>query len=420
MHRVVLLALVAVCAASLASLATAGARPGVWPAAEQWSASPAAAARANGLRERLQRALAVPRAGLTAAIAVDLRTGERLFERRQSLALAPASNEKLAVSYAALVALGPSYRIETTVMGAGELIDGIWHGDLILKGYGDPSLTSGDLRRLAGQLHAGGLRRVKGRVLGDESFFDSRRTGPGWKPSYYIDESPPLSALTVDRVRYRGVITTDPAGSAARSFRDQLRRAGIAVTGSAGTGTAPADAFALGAVSSPPLSTLVRWMNRDSDNFIAELLLKQLGTVNGERGTSARGATVVRATLGAAGVPLAGIRIVDGSGLSPYNRMTATALAALLEAAWANAEVRAAFVTSLPVAGRTGTLASRMRTPPARGNVVAKTGTTASASTLAGYVRSRFAFAVLNNGRPVAHSSARRAQDRFAVVLAGQ
>jgi D-alanyl-D-alanine carboxypeptidase/D-alanyl-D-alanine-endopeptidase (penicillin-binding protein 4) len=260
---------------------------------------------------------------------------------------------------------------------------------------------------------------VTGRVLGDESFFDARRSGPGWKPSYYIDESPPLSALTVDRARYRGVVTGEPARNAALAFRDALRGAGITVSGVPAVGKAPADAFALGAVASPPIAKLVRWMNQESDNFIAELLLKQLGATSGAPGTSARGASVVRASLAAAGIPLAGVRIVDGSGLSPYNRITATTLASLLQAAWSNPVIRKAFIDSLPVAGRTGTLAARMRAPPARGRVAAKTGTTASASTLAGYVRGRFAFAVLSNGRPVNQYRARQAQDRFAGVLAG-
>jgi len=119
-------------------------------------------------------------------------------------------------------------------------------------------------------------------------------------------------------------------------------------------------------------------------------------------------------------VPLDGVRLVDGSGLSPSDRLTAGALVGILEAAWNDPAIRKPFVASLPVAGIAGTLADRLRTPPARGHVIAKTGTTNTASTLAGYVRSRFAFAVLNNGRPVNTDSARRAQDRFAAVLAAQ
>ena len=381
---------------------------------------PASPAGQADVATRLAKALAVPHAGVTAALAVDLGNGDVLFHRRAQLGLVPASNEKLAVTYTALAVLGPSYRIDTTVYGEGELIDGVWHGDLVLKGFGDPTLTRGDLRRLVAQLRDGGVRRVTGRVLGDESFFDAMRVGPLWKSSFYISESPPLSALTVDRASYRGFVSAEPALAGASAFRDLLLRAGIRVAGPAGTGRADGAAFPLGTVRSVPMSVLVRWMNRESDNFMAELLLKQLGAVENQQGTTARGTAVVRRTLAAVGVPLAGVRLVDGSGLSPYDRLTAGALVGILEAAWKDPGIRKPFVASLPVAGITGTLSDRLRTPPARGHVIAKTGTTNTASTLAGYVRSRFAFAVMNNGRPVNTDSARRAQDRFAAVLAAE
>ena len=91
-----------------------------------------------------------------------------------------------------------------------------------------------------------------------------------------------------------------------------------------------------------------------------------------------------------------------------------------LEAAWADPLLRASFVESLAVAGRNGTLERRLRTGPATGRVFAKTGTTSLSSALAGYVANRFAFAVLQNGSPLAPWWARRAQDRFVTVLARQ
>ena len=81
--------------------------------------------------------------------------------------------------------------------------------------------------------------------------------------------------------------------------------------------------------------------------------------------------------------------------------------------------VRPALLAALPVAGVNGTLQHRLRKPPARGRVLAKTGTTESASSLSGYVSDRYAFAVMQNGHPLSYWWARRAQDRFAQVLAG-
>jgi D-alanyl-D-alanine carboxypeptidase/D-alanyl-D-alanine-endopeptidase (penicillin-binding protein 4) len=374
------------------------------------------------LAKRLARALAVPQIARvnSAALAFDLTTGTTVFTRNELRSLAPASNEKLLVSYAALIALGPEYMIQTDVLGRGELVGATWRGDLILQGHGDPTLSSADLLVLARRVRAAGIRFVSGAVFGDESFFDSRRTAPGWKRSFYINESPPLSALSVDRGRYAGRIAQRPALAAALSFRLALRRAGVVVSGGTGIGRAGPDALPLADVTSPPLSAIVRFMDRSSDNFSSELLLKQLSAVDEGVGTSAGGAAEVRSVLAAAGVPLRGVRIVDGSGLSALDRVTTRALVAVLRAAWENPEIRGPFLSSLPIAGVNGTLEDRMRRPPARGNVLAKTGTTSIASALSGYVKRRFVFSVIQNGRPVSSWWARRAQDRFATVLAAQ
>jgi D-alanyl-D-alanine carboxypeptidase/D-alanyl-D-alanine-endopeptidase (penicillin-binding protein 4) len=114
------------------------------------------------------------------------------------------------------------------------------------------------------------------------------------------------------------------------------------------------------------------------------------------------------------------MRLVDGSGLSSLDRLTARGLSALLRAAWNDPDVRPYLLASLPVAGISGTLSDRMRAPPARGNVQAKTGTTSLASALSGYVKHRYVFSVLQNGSPVSSYWARRAQDRFATALAAQ
>jgi D-alanyl-D-alanine carboxypeptidase/D-alanyl-D-alanine-endopeptidase (penicillin-binding protein 4) len=374
------------------------------------------------LATRLARALSVPNVtpARSAAVAVDLAAGQTLFARHQALALVPASNEKLAVAYAALTLLGPSYRIATTVYGEGELLGRVWRGDLVLKGFGDPTLTRGDLRALAFQLRAAGIRRVSGGIETDETYFDAHRTGPAWKSWYYLNESPPLSALSVDRGRDRGFLVKDPALTAGRQFRQALRSVGIAVHGAAEVGVADPLAEQLATTESAPLSAIVRFMNTESDNFTAELLLKQLGAVDEGVGSSAAGAKAATRILREAAIPLAGVRLVDGSGLSPRNRLTAAALIGILVTAWHDPVIRPAFVKSLAVAGVNGTLEDRLRKRGTRGAILAKTGTTSEASALSGYVRNRFAFAVLQNGRPVSLFWARRAQDRFVAVLAGQ
>jgi len=377
------------------------------------SAGPAAAS----LGGRLAAVLAA--SGLdrsrSAAVALDLETGKTVFALNPWLSLAPASNEKLAITFAALEALGPAYRIETDVLGRGELEGATWRGDLYLRGRGDPTLTRDGLATLAAQLRDAGIRRVSGSIVGDESFFDSRRTALGWKPDFYVNESPPLSALAVERSD-----SSEPAAEAAVAFRDALRARGIAVAGSVRLGRSPARSFPLASLLSPPLRDVVRYMDTESDNYTAELLLKQLGAVVARLGSSPAGAAVVTGVLTHAGIPTRGIRIVDGSGLSRLDRLTAGGIVALLQAAFADPLVRPTFLAALPVAGRTGTLADRLNAPPARGNVLAKTGTTNTASALSGFAKARYAFAILQNGNPIATSAARAAQDRFAAILAAQ
>ena len=190
------------------------------------------------------------------------------------------------------------------------------------------------------------------------------------------------------------------------------------MAGAPRAGPAPADGFALALDLSDPLAAIVRHMNRESDNFVAEMVLKELGASVVRQGSTNAGARVVRTELAAAGVSVAGVRIGDGSGLSQRDRLTAKALVGILRAGARDASIRDAFVTSLSVAGVSGTLEKRLGRRPTRGRVIAKTGTTNAASTLAGFIRRRYVFAILQNGSPVPYWSAREAQDRFVTILA--
>jgi serine-type D-Ala-D-Ala carboxypeptidase/endopeptidase (penicillin-binding protein 4) len=342
-----------------------------------------------------------------------------VYARGQMRALRPASNQKLLVAVAALDELGPRSRIPTRVLGMGEQNRSVWVGSLFLKGYGDPTLSSYDLKRLAARVRAAGIRRVTGSILGDETAFDTRRTAPGWKSHFYKLECPPLSALIVDRAWLGSHTASEPALAAAREFRGALRAEGVRVPGRAGVGVAPPQNTPLARTRSGRLQKIVRRMNKLSDNFYAEMLLKRLGrAVSGRKGTTARGAAAVRDELARRGVPLSGVRIVDGSGLSLGNRVTARAIGALLRSALADGRIRTPFYESLARAGIDGTLEDRMESPPARNRVRAKTGTTDEASALAGFVGAKYAFSVLQNGNPVPWGSTRKSQDRFAQILA--
>ena len=356
--------------------------------------------------------------GRTGAIVFDLQTGSTLFAHNPRLPLRPASNEKLATTYTALSALGPSFQIETDVLGEGQQSGTIWQGNLVLKGYGDPALSFAQVNSLARQVAATGIRHVTGRILGDESWFDTRRTGLGWKSDFYLHESPALSALVVNRGWTGRYETGRPALMAAQILRRDLRRVGVTVHGGAALGVASAQAASLASVQSARLAVLVRHMDVYSDNFYAEMLLKEVGAVQGTGGSAAAGIAIERQLLSDAGVPLAGVRMVDGSGLSLIDRWTPLGLATLLRTMWEDSDLRPYLVPALPIAGETGTLRHRMRKAPARGLVRAKTGTTNNASSLSGFVGDRYAFSILENGSPVSALNAEQSQNRFAQVLA--
>ena len=373
----------------------------------------------DALQQQLARALRARHVSpaQTGAVVLDLRTGRTLFAENARRALRPASNEKLATTYAALTALGPSFRIETDVLGEGQRSGATWKGNLVLKGYGDPSLSAAGVRSLARQVAADGIKHVSGGIVGDESWFDARRTGLGWKTQFYLHESPALSALIVDRGWTGRYETSRPALAAARLFRLDLRRAGVTVNGPAKVGVASAGALPLADVESPRLAALVRHMDVYSDNFYGEMLLKEVGAVQGAVGSAAAGVAVERRLLSGAGVPLAGVRMVDGSGLSLLDHWTPRGLATLMRTMWLDADLRPYVVPALPIAGETGTLRYRMRRGPARGLVRAKTGTTNNASSLSGFVGDRYVFSILQNGSPVRTRNAEQSQNRFAQVL---
>ena len=157
-------------------------------------------------------------------------------------------------------------------------------------------------------------------------------------------------------------------------------------------------------------------MDTWSDNFIAEMLLKQLGARITGLGTTGAGARIVASTLAEDLIPLKGVRLADGSGLSSLNRLTARTLAATLETIAHTTALRR-LLDTFAIAGATGTLRHRLLDIPNHQLVRGKTGTTDHSSALSGFVGSRFAFAVLCNGAPVNWTAAHLLQDRIAEAL---
>jgi D-alanyl-D-alanine carboxypeptidase/D-alanyl-D-alanine-endopeptidase (penicillin-binding protein 4) len=344
----------------------------------------------------------------------DLDTGRTLFESKADIPRVPASVEKLYTTSAALLRFGPDATLSTTVAGGGFMDpDGVWRGNLYLHGGGDPTLNREDLEQLASDLGSAGIVRVDGSVLGDETRFDALRGSYDSGGAYDGDMGGALSALALSRGFAKD---GKPAAQAAGQLAKVLRGDGIRVEGRSGAGTTPQNATQLASVDSPPMRDLIRLTNVPSDNFLAEMLVKNLGSQFAGAGTTAAGVAVVRSTLVSFGVHP---RIVDGSGLSRADLTTPRQVVRLLETMH-HQEVAGSFESSLAVAGRTGTIRKRMRGTPAQDRCRAKTGTLIGVSSLAGICTAAgghtIAFAMLMNHAGV--TRAHSVQDRITTAIA--
>ena len=342
---------------------------------------------------------------------------------------------KLVTSAGSLLELGPSHRFTTTLLADASAVrrGRTLTGRVYMRGSGDPVLATRSyaanylrgratrLSDIARPLRSSGIRLIRGAIVADEGLFDSRRLGPGW-PSYYSAYISPLSALATNQDfagNGRGSYVSSPTLAAGQRLRATLKGVGISQVGELRAGRTPAGARVLATAVSPPLPVILRTMNLDSDNFIAETLAKDVGAYGAGRGTTTAGVQRTRALLVGKGVLDARDRLVDGSGLSRANRLSAHSLVSLIAAADADPTWGRALISSLAQGGE-GTLIRRFRSGPATKRVRAKTGYLAGVSAMAGRVVSRrgqrYAFALLMNSPDIL--GARATQDKVVNLLA--
>jgi D-alanyl-D-alanine carboxypeptidase/D-alanyl-D-alanine-endopeptidase (penicillin-binding protein 4) len=330
-------------------------------------------------------------------------SGRTLYAKNSGSSLIPASNLKLLTATAVLDRLGGDFRYTTELKApAAPGPDGAVHGDLWLVGSGDPLLGTADfgavagyqrrprlttsLEALADKAVAAGLRRVDGRVVGDEARYDGQRYVPTWSPTYIRDsEVGPLSALTVNAgfVKWDPPIMAapDPPANAASVLTALLRARGVTIGGDGASGRAANGAVTVATIESPPMLDIVGVMLRESDNMVAELLVKELGAHFGGSGTTAAGVEVVRGALGSLGAQPTDLAAVDGSGLDRSDRLSCD----LLQAALTKSGDQGPIGRDLPTAGQDGTLAKRFVGTPAAGRVRAKTGSLKGVVGLSGW-----------------------------------
>ncbi len=338
-------------------------------------------------------------------------TGEVLFDRNAATAAPPASVLKLFTAAAAIGALGPDFRIRTSV------VDGSSPGAIVLVGRGDATLSAlpvgqesayqgaPKLQTLAEQTIASYASRFGeddeivpiSNVVLDASYWNP---GDAWEPSWREDQrtrgyQSAATALQVDgdRADPRRDVSPrgyDPIATAGEKFIQALRAADptgdfVADQVTTSTGSAVSQ-NELAFVESQPVRTLVAQMLLPSDNTLGEMLARIVSREAGQGGSAASLQSAIVGQLGRWGVPQAGIVIKDGSGLSPQNAVPASAVSTLLRAVHSGADGLDAVRDGLSIAGQSGTLRERFTGDDAvgRGNVAAKSGMIRGSYTLAG------------------------------------
>lgn len=445
----------------------------------------------------IETALAAPalRHAITAVVVESLRDGRSLCAIAPDVALMPASNLKLVTAVAALEHLGPDYRFRSLLGARGRLARGTLDGDLFLKGFGDPTLSTAALHDLVNAVRARGIRRVTGDLVVDATFFAAPRIGRGWAWDYLQDYyAMEVSALSLDhnvatltvrpspevgrpallswipQTRYfsvrnetvtaaagatetlshqrlpggnlvivrgaiaadsqpvtlEGITMEDPARYCGTVLAQLLEEAGVRVEGEVRHGTLPTVHQVLHERRSPPLAEILPPFLKPSSNHIGEQVIHTVvAELTARRGSGEGEApsveSVARDLVRQAGGDPDSIRAVDGSGLSRLNLVTPRALVQLLRYA-RNRPYAEVFAAALPVAGRDGTLARRMRGAAPEGNARAKTGTLTAASCLSGYVTSAagepLVFSIMLNNHLASPLQVRAVQDRICTLLA--
>ncbi len=345
-----------------------------------------------------------------------------LYEYKPEIKVIPASITKLITSACAYSKLGQSYNFETVIYTDDNNInDGVINGNLYLKGYGDPDLSSSDIALLAEQIVKLNIRQITGNIVADETYFDTQYHGlAGFYsgdtgPSYW----PYINALTLNKNEGN----SNPAMSAADLLAVDLKGSNVEVLGATIAGSTPKGSKEVTKFARPIYDVLSN-MTKESDNHSAITVFKLLGAkLKSNPGTLKSGEEVVEDFLTDIGVDRYSYEILEGSGLTRYNVVTADLYVKLLKYMYEDRFLFDYFLNSLSVAGKDGTLKNRMTGTEAEGNVYAKTGTLNSVSALSGYVIDKdneiIIFYIVMNGFGSKTNSMRIAQDDFCVALAG-
>jgi D-alanyl-D-alanine carboxypeptidase/D-alanyl-D-alanine-endopeptidase (penicillin-binding protein 4) len=214
---------------------------------------------------------------------------------------------------------------------------------------------------------------------------------------------------------------TDPQRYTASAFKRYLHQAGVQVTGKVKLGRVPEGATLVIDHESPPLGRVLRGLNKFSNNFIAEQILRTLAAqFIGEPGTTENGVLLLQDYMQELGFNPDQYRMVDGSGLSKANLITPDQVIALLEDAHSDLSIFPEFISALGVMGLDGSVVDRMDHNKDAQKIRVKTGTLNNVSALSGYFQSqdseRFAFSILLNDVRCSKGTATKLEDEIMEI----
>src|SRR4030095_11876829 len=344
-----------------------------------------------------------------------------LYEFHPEEEMIPASITKLLICACAYSKLGKGYDIPTVVYtDDNNITDGSINGNIYLKGYGDPDLNSSDIQYLARNINEKSIKEITGNIVADESFFDNNYYSLS---GYYNGDTgtsywPDVSAISLDKNEGK----FNPAISAATLLSTELIAFGVSVQGTVISGSTPKGSKELSQISHPIFDVLAH-MCKESDNQSAITIFKLLGAKFVDNpGTLEHGQQVISSFLSEIGVDRYSYEILEGSGLTRFNKVNAEIYMKVLKYMYDDRFLFDYFMNSLSIAGKDGTLKKRMIGTSAEGNVYAKTGTLHGVSSLTGYVIDKdneiLMFYCVMNGFGGNANSMRDVQDMVCMYLA--
>lgn len=321
-----------------------------------------------------------------AVLVTDLADGRRIAAHNSANPLVPASIMKVVTIGTLIGETGTDYRYDTEVWIDGAVKDNVLQGNLIVVGSGDPSLNSrkgpeaGDfVTECADAIVSRGIRSIEGRIVIDGNIFTDPACPPSWA-SGDLSQSYGTGCFgfNFENNASGKAAVKNPAFVFEQRLRAELTKRGVTITDAE---TGRGERRLLVRHRSATIDEIMRSCMMRSDNLFAEALLRTYALERGSKGDTSKGASLELDHWRRSKAPTEGVKIVDGSGLSRSNRMTADFMTHVLTAKSDDPY----FASFFPLAGQEGTLRSFMHGSELDSYIALKTGSMRGIQCYAGY-----------------------------------